>query len=77
MHWLAVTVSFLACAGPAGVAAYAWVTHWHWQRTGAYARNSFPMHKFASDATWVTIACVTTTTCCWGVWALMNRKRFP
>ena len=77
LYRLALSVSFLFCAIPTGVAAYAWVTHWHWQRTGAYARNSFPMNKFASDATWVAIASVAITGCCWGAWAIMNRKRVP
>lgn len=76
LRWLAVAVSFMVCTAPTGIAVYAWLTHWHWQRTGAYSRNSFPMNKFASDATWVAVASIAIVGCGWGMWAVMNRKRF-
>ena len=75
MYWLALAVSFFVCAIPAGIAANAWLTHWHWQQTGAYSRNSFPMNDLASDATWVTIGCVAATLCGWAVWAIRTRLR--
>ena len=77
LYWLALAASFLFCAVPAGVAVYAWVTHWHWQHTGAYARNSFPMNKLASDATSVAIGCVAVTVCVWVAWTITIRKRQP
>ena len=74
MFWYTLVISFLFCAIPTGVAVYAWMTHWEWQRTGAYAGNSFPMNKFASDATWVAGVCFVITVCSWGVWAVFSRK---
>ncbi len=73
--WLAPIVSLLLCAVPAGVAAYAWCTHWYWQRSGGYAQNSFPMNGLATAATFVAVACVAITGCYWGIPILMNRKR--
>lgn len=74
LFWLALVFSFLFCAIPTGVAVYAWFTHWDWQRTGAYANNSFPMNKFASDATWVAGVFFGITICSWVVWGALRRK---
>jgi hypothetical protein len=46
--FLAATI--VACGGSLSVAAYAWLTHFWWTWTGAYAGNSFPMGAFAVDA---------------------------
>jgi hypothetical protein len=45
-----IALTVVACGGSLSVAAYAWLTHFWWTWTGAYAGNSFPMGAFAVDA---------------------------
>lgn len=45
-----IAVTVVACGGSLSVAAYAWLTHFWWMWTGAYAGNSFPMGAFAVGA---------------------------
>ena len=61
----AIAISVLACVGPAGLMIYAWFIHAAWLRSGAYARNSFPMGAFAVQMTWVSIVCVFMVAMAW------------
>ena len=45
-----ISLTVVVCGGSLFVAAYAWLTHFWWSWTGAYAWNSFPMGAFAVDA---------------------------
>lgn len=71
---LTIAFSVVACVGPTGLAIYAWITHLTWLRTGAYARNSFPMGAFARDMTWVSGVCVLTVAVAWSIAIWWNRR---
>lgn len=72
--WMKASLALNAvvCCGAFAVAAWAWMTHLHWQATDAYGHNSFPMNAFAADATWfaVIVLCVSA-----GVWSVIFLRR--
>jgi hypothetical protein len=71
----AVALSAVACIAPAALAIYAWVTHFAWLRSGAYARNSFPMGAFALEMTWLSAGCVLLVAVAWCIAVLWRRRR--
>lgn len=45
-----IALTIVACGGSLSVAVCAWINHFWWTWTGAYAWNSFPMRSFAIEA---------------------------
>jgi polyferredoxin len=71
---IGIMVGALLCILAWAVAGWAWMSHWEWMRTGAYARNSFPMNQFARDAT-VAAAALTAATLAFSLWMSRYRAR--
>lgn len=64
---LAIAFCVVVCVAPTSLAVYAWVTHFVWLRSGAYARNSFPMGAFAREMTWMSAGCVLAVAIAWSI----------
>ena len=64
---IAMTLGALLSVLAWACAAWAWKSHHEWMRTGAYARNSFPMNQLARDAT-LAAAGLSTATIALAVW---------
>ena len=60
------------CGGLTLLAASAWFTHFEWEKTGAYSRNSFPMEAAAKDLSCWTGASVMIAALVW--WRILRRK---
>lgn len=58
---IAVALSIAIALGLTSITVSAWITHFEWQRSGAYAQNSFPMGWFAEKMTWISVSL---PTCC-------------
>lgn len=71
---LDIALSVVICVVPTSLAVHAWVTHFAWLRSGAYARNSFPMGAFAREMTWVSAGCILAVGIAWFIAACWARR---
>jgi hypothetical protein len=64
--------TILICGGLVILTASAWFTHFEWERTGAYSRNSFPMEAAAKDLSCWTGASLIVAALVW--WWVLRRS---
>jgi hypothetical protein len=69
---IGIVATLFICGGLALLTAYAWFTHFEWERTGAYLRNSFPMGEVAKDLSLWTGASLIVAALVW--WWVHRRK---